>query len=172
MNAPAPRIEIPAPGTSFGGGFFSHPFILRAEVYGLVIANKAHGEFRDIWHKSTRKIVAGALSYNDGLANTIAMAEAGSPLATRIRELRLGDHDDWYLFDRAAALGAFYELQGTEAFKEGGVEAFEQEAYWTSTQYAGHASSAWSQDLFYGGYQDYHGKASKLLGRAVRRVKL
>ncbi|OYV43799.1 MAG: DUF1566 domain-containing protein, partial [Burkholderiales bacterium 21-58-4] len=41
--------------------------------------------------------VPGALSYNDGLANTMALAEAGSDLAKWALDLRIAGHDDWYI---------------------------------------------------------------------------
>ena len=47
-----------------------------------------------------RASVPGAESYSDGLANTNAMAEAGSPLAQWARGLRIDGHDDWYLPSR------------------------------------------------------------------------
>lgn len=44
-----------------------------------------------------RQSIDGALSYFDGRANTIAMAEGGSELAKWALGLRIGGNDDWYL---------------------------------------------------------------------------
>ena len=54
-----------------------------------------------------------------------------------------------------------------ELFQENGAEAFENLAYWSSTQYS--ADGAFCQD-FDGGSQGYLGKYYALRARAVRRV--
>src|SRR6266571_5785428 len=95
MNA-ATATETPALvlGQSFEGGFFGGYYFDRTRR-ALVWAPKAEGELHDVrWNKSLAE-VQGALSYVDGLANTIAMAEAGSELAKKILALRIGGHDDW-----------------------------------------------------------------------------
>jgi hypothetical protein len=48
---------------------------------------------------------------------------------------------------------------------------FEADWYWTSTQCAGVAQSAWVQG-FYGGDQDITRKGYELRARAVRRVPI
>jgi len=58
-----------------------------------------------------------------------------------------------------------------EAFREGGEQAFEDRAYWTSTQRAEGSSFAWCQ-YFSGGTQVYSGKLSELRARAVRRLPI
>jgi hypothetical protein len=50
-------------------------------------------------------------------------------------------------------------------------EHFEEEAYWSGTQYAGNDDSAWYQ-IFYHGNQDYYLKSSELRVRAVRRLPI
>jgi len=83
------------PGQPYGGGFFVAVYMLGAERRALILAPKAEGELKDMrWHKEYTD-VKGALSYVDGLANTIAMADAGSELAKKIRALRIDEHDDW-----------------------------------------------------------------------------
>jgi hypothetical protein len=96
MNAP---LEIPAVaiGMPLAGGFFAGKINVNGQHYCLIVAPKAEGEHDDIaWNKSTKSI-AGALSYFDGLANTVAMAEGGSKLAKWALDLRISGHDDWYL---------------------------------------------------------------------------
>jgi hypothetical protein len=84
-------------GQPMEGGFFMGAYMLGAERRGLVVANKAEGELRDVrWHKRFDP-VAGALSFVDGLANTVAMAAAGSELAQKILELRIGGVEGWHL---------------------------------------------------------------------------
>jgi hypothetical protein len=89
--------EIPTIiGTAMAGGFYVGRIRLGDEVRALIAAPKAEGQLIDVWN-STYKRVNGALSFNDGLANTIAMADAGSELAKKVRDLRIGGFDDWYI---------------------------------------------------------------------------
>jgi len=87
----------PLLGTSMGGGFYAGRVRIESTVYALIVAPKAEGEHKGaIWIPS-HKDVPGAKSYDDGLDNTRAMADAGSKLATWAIDLRIGGNDDWYL---------------------------------------------------------------------------
>jgi len=101
MNAPESRIEIPTvPGTPYGGGFFYGRIIDGDHLFALIVAPKDGGEHDDtIWNKSL-KAVTGASSYFDGMANTRAMAEAGSELAKWALGLQINGESDWYLPSR------------------------------------------------------------------------
>jgi hypothetical protein len=89
-------LALPAIGTPMEGGFYIGKILLPDGPYGLVKAPKALGDFADVtW--GPRNQVAGALSFVDGRANTLAMAEADSELARRILALRIEGKDDWYL---------------------------------------------------------------------------
>ena len=55
-----------------------------------------------------------------------------------------------------------------ELFQQGGEQAFETEAYWSSTQHAAHSGYAWYQ-YFDDGFQTSYGKSAELRVRAVRR---
>jgi hypothetical protein len=97
MNAMTEQAAVLVIGAAIGGGFFSGRIRVGEEVFGLVVAPKAEGEHKDTpWNKSLKR-VEGALSYFDGRANTIAMAEAGSKLAKWALGLKIDGHDDWYL---------------------------------------------------------------------------
>lgn len=99
MNAPA-NIEIPTlPGTPIAGGFFAGLIRIGDDTFALVVAPKAAGYTSKAWGEYG-KTIEGARSYNDGMANTIAMAEAGSALAQWARELNIDGHDDWYIPSR------------------------------------------------------------------------
>lgn len=88
---------LPIIGTSMDGGFYAGRIKIGEQVFALIVAPKAEGEHKDTtWNKST-KMVDAALSYCDGLANTKGMAAAGSKLAKWALDLRIADHDDWYL---------------------------------------------------------------------------
>lgn len=96
MNANTSSL-LPVAGQHFAGGIFSHVYMHGAERRALILSPKAEGELREMrWH-AKYGMVAGALSYFDGLANTRAMAEAGSELARRLLDLRIGGKDDWCL---------------------------------------------------------------------------
>ena len=88
---------IPLLGTSMGGGFYAGRIRIEDQVYALIVAPKADGELASTTWIARNKSVPGALSYCDGLANTQAMAEAGSKLAKWALDLRIGGADDWYL---------------------------------------------------------------------------
>lgn len=102
MNAVA-QVERPAiliPGAVFGGGFFAGYVRSGEQNYAIIVAPKAEGEHEDApWNKTT-KMVDGAQSFNDGRANTAAMAAAGSALAKWILALNINGCNDWYLPSR------------------------------------------------------------------------
>ena len=98
MNAiTAQPITHPAAiGAPMEGGHYIGAILLPDGLYGIAKAPKALGDFADMEWGPLRP-VPGALSFVDGRANTLAMAEAGSELAKRILALRIADKDDWYL---------------------------------------------------------------------------
>ena len=96
MNKAIETPETIPYGTAIGGGFFSGFIRINGELVALISAPKAEGEIREIWNDNYKN-VAGATSFFDGLANTKAMADAGSPLAKWALELRIGGNDDWYI---------------------------------------------------------------------------
>lgn len=165
------QIALPTIGAPFAGGFYAGRLFIRDEPHALILAPKADGELEDVrWHKNTKRI-DGATHYADGLANTRAMAEAGSPLAKQILALRIGGFDDWHLPSRLQALVLFGELRALPQFAEDQPEGLATEWYWTSAQHAEGSGFAWYQSFFYG-YQDRFHKACELRARAVRTIKL
>jgi hypothetical protein len=165
MNASEPAVAIPTViGAQFGGGRYVGKYFVGEQAYALIVAPKDAGE-----HDETKwgglKEVKGALSYNDGLANTRSMAEAGSALAKWALALRIGDYDDWHIPSRLESLVMFGETKGTEAFD------FELDWYWTSTQHASPSDFAWCQ-LFLDGYQNLDLKGYELRARAVRSIPI
>ena len=158
-------------GTPFGGGFLTGRFFIGADAYALITSPRTEGDYEpQVWNNSSKK-VAGALSYCDGLANTDAMAKAGSQLAKRIHGLRIGGFKDWYLPSREEQLLQFYNLSTAKGFAKGGAQCLGPTWYWSSTQHASDASYAWSQYFGYGS-QDSLGKGYLCRARAVRRIKI
>lgn len=100
MNAPAGLSLTTAFGTLLEGGFYAGRIRLPDGEYAVIVAPKGDGEHADsVWNKSTKRI-DGALSFFDGLANTQAMAAAGSKLAQWALDLRIDGFADWYLPSR------------------------------------------------------------------------
>lgn len=198
--------EIPSvPGTPYAGGFYVSKFELNGELFALVVAPKAGGQRNDIeWNESSKQ-VEGAVSYIDGMANTEAMATAGSELAKWARELQIGGFNDWYIPSQDELELCYRYLKPTtednthymrsginlsavpptrpytkeipvqtsaEPFRDENAEAFDERAYWSSTQCAGDESSAWAQCFSLGGFQDWGLKCYVFRARAVRKIKL
>jgi hypothetical protein len=79
--------------TPFEGGFFAGLFKQGGETRALIVSGK-EGNLEGVWGEYGQD-VSGARSYTDGLANTIAMAEAGSELAKQALMLEIGGFTDW-----------------------------------------------------------------------------
>lgn len=86
------------PGTPYAGGFYAGRININGEQYAIIVAPKAAGEVEAAWHKDAA--AANSLSFFDGLANTKAMAEAGSELAQRMLSMSIYGLSDWYLPSR------------------------------------------------------------------------
>jgi hypothetical protein len=193
-------------GAAMEGGFYAGRIILDGSPFGLVTAPKALGQLEaSIWIARS-KAVPDARSYCDGMANTRAMAEAGSKLAKQAFAVRIGGFDDWYLpsldeielcyrhlkpgvdknwcFARCGINlnslppGSPYTPDSpvqtmADAFRAGGAEAFDQVAYWSSTQHVSVSDSgcAWGQG-FVDGNQLIWDTDGKLPARVVRRFPL
>lgn len=186
------------PGTPFAGGFYAGRIRIADQIFALIVAPKAEGEFEEAWNGST-KAVEDAASYFDGRANTLAMAAAGSELAKNALRMQTGGFNDWYIPSRdelelcyrnlkpttetnysyrgdnpsSIPVGYIYTRDcpaqtQTDAFKAGGAEAFSDEWYWTSTQGAAYPDCAWMQLFGYGGQSIGH-ESYECRARAVRR---
>jgi hypothetical protein len=125
----------------------------------IILATDPSADVQDCAWGPYGKDVPGAKSYGDGLANSRAMAEAGSDLAKAMLALNIEGHADWYLMSADEARLAFIAARNH----------MPKEWHWTSTQYS--ATGAWSQ-LFDGGSQGIYGKVYQGRARAVRRFKL
>ncbi len=87
----------PIIGSAMGGGLYAGRIFIGDKPFSLIVAPKAEGEHKPaIWIQGSKEVPC-ASSYNDGLANTQAMAEAGSKLAKWALGLEIGGENDWYL---------------------------------------------------------------------------
>lgn len=78
------------------GGYFSGKVRINDALFGVITAPKAGGQFSGIWLPSYDD-VPGAGSFFDSRANTIAMAEAGSPIAKQALATTINGHSDWVI---------------------------------------------------------------------------
>lgn len=113
MNAIA-KAALPAIGAAFEGGFFAGLFTLNGETYGLVVAPKAQGELEEARWGNYGNDLQGAISFNDGLANTRAMAEAESDLGRWMLALDINGFADWHLPSRDELEICYRNLKPTE----------------------------------------------------------
>jgi hypothetical protein len=145
--------DLPEPGQPLAGGTFVTRYWLNGEERALVLLND---ELTGAWGQYGQ-VVIGAKSYSDGAANTRAMAEAGSELATKVLEL------DAHIPSR---------LEGAllmTAKAEGVVTLREDRWHWLSTQYS--ANDAFFMDFEDGWIYD-DGKLNERLVRPVRSLPI
>jgi len=193
--------KLPTLGDSCLSGFYGDRIRIGAAIFAVVWAPKALGETTGVW-LPTYTDVPGARSCFDSMANTRAMAEAGSPIAKWALELEIDGCRDWCIpardvlelgyrrfkpgsrsnatsfrdGDNASSVPAGYPYTAeapaqTEvaAFRTGGAEAFEEEWYWSSTQYSDYG--AFNQDFDFG-FQNGIDKKYEGRVRAVRLIQL
>lgn len=191
--------EIPTIiGTEMDGGFYAGRIIVKGDPFAIILPPKAQRQHDGIEWNESSKMVEGAASFSDGHANTIAMSKAGSKLAQWALDMNLyiPAQDELEIIYRnlkpTTETNSQYGRSGinvsaieptkpytlampaqtlAEAFKEGGIEAFDPVAYWSSTQHATYSFCAWCQ-YFDGGYQYDYNKYDELCGVAVRRLPI
>jgi len=96
MNAAAIDLPPSIAAAPLEGGFYAGRILVAGILYALIVSPKAEGERKaGVWSKSYDSV--DALSWNDGQANTAAMAESGSALAKWAQGLRIGGYSDWYI---------------------------------------------------------------------------
>ena len=193
------QANIPAIGAALEGGFYAGRVQIDGQQYALVVAPKADGETTGKWGEYGQD-VPGARNYNDGRANTLAMAEAGSALAQWALGLSIAGHDDWYLPSRDELEILYRNLKPTDdenycSFRDGdnasslpaGYPYTEESPAQTAVE-AFQASQAeafeprwhWTSTQFSpgyawtqdftGGYQTPNHKFTELRARAVRKI--
>ena len=94
MNDRLAALTTLAYGTPVEGGFFAGYIATPEGRFGIAVAPKAAGEIKGQW-LPRYKAVPGARSTYDCRANTLAMAEAGSPIAKQILGLDINGCTDW-----------------------------------------------------------------------------
>ncbi len=149
--------ELPAIGQALADGVFYSRTWLNGKEYAYVDLGKAR-EFTGEWGEYGFNI-EGASSYRDGAANTIAMAEAGSPIAKLALEIGEG-----VFIPSAMELAALYAAK-----QAGEIDGFQDRWYWSSSQYSSHFAFS---TVFTGGNTLYGGKDGEFRVRAVRKIRI
>jgi hypothetical protein len=96
-----PKLTTPPStyGAPFEGGFYGGKIKIGLAIFAIVWAPKAEGEIKGKW-MDTYTDVQGATSCFDSMANTRAMAEAGSDIAKQALAASIGGHTDWCIPSR------------------------------------------------------------------------
>lgn len=116
--------ELPAIGQPLADGIFATRYWLNG-VERAMIDMGADREFTGKWGEYGVN-VEGAKSFRDGAANTIAMVEAGSPIAKLAMEIGEG-----------VFIPSALELNLLFAAKDAGeIGSFQDRWYWSSSQFS------------------------------------
>ena len=102
-------IGSPAPG-----GFLAGRILVAGVIHALIVSPKAQGDIEATPWNGSEKMVTGAQSYFDGLANTQAMADAGSALAKKVLALEIDGCADFYIPSRDELELIYRNLKPTE----------------------------------------------------------
>ena len=95
MNQDQELFLVPeAIGTPFEGGFYGGKIRIGLTVFDIIWAPKAQGEINGNWLPKYAS-VPGAASCYDSMANTKAMAEAGSSIAKAALAADINGFRDW-----------------------------------------------------------------------------
>ncbi|MFH0108359.1 hypothetical protein [Pseudomonas aeruginosa] len=147
--------DLPEIGQPLADGTFFARHWLNGKEYAYVDLGKS-AEFTGEWGEYGQD-VDGAVSYRDGASNTVAMAEAGSPIAKQAMEIGEG-----------VFIPSVLELALLFSAKQAGeLSGFADGWYWSSSQYS--ADSAFIT-LFVGGYTYYSVKYYAFRVRPVRKI--
>lgn len=82
-------------GDALGGGYYSGLIRIGDDLHALIVSPREHGEFNSVRLLDDANPVPGADSFADGLANTRALAEAGSELAAKVLALEINGVGGW-----------------------------------------------------------------------------
>ncbi|NYU58350.1 hypothetical protein [Pseudomonas aeruginosa] len=147
--------DLPEIGQPLADGTFFARQWLNGKEYAYVDLGKS-AEFTGEWGEYGQD-VDSAVSYRDGASNTVAMAEAGSPIAKQALEIGEG-----VFIPSALELALLFSAK-----QAGELSGFADRWYWSSSQCS--ANLAFSSDFSVGGTR-YHGKDNAFRVRPVRKI--
>ncbi|MCY1408304.1 hypothetical protein D3C76_421640 [compost metagenome] len=153
--------DLPAFGQPLADGIFVTRYWLNGVEYALIELG-AEQEFEGEWSERDQS-VEGAKSYSDGLANTVAMAEAGSLIARKTLEIGEG-----------VFIPAALELNLLFAANDAGeISSFEDPHlnrwYWSSSKLS--ATLALRADVYLNLLEPYN-RDWEFLIRPVRKIPI
>ncbi|MGV5152340.1 hypothetical protein ACV4VX_08625 [Pseudomonas aeruginosa] len=147
--------DLPEIGQPLADGTFFGRHWLNGKEYAYIDLGKS-AEFTGEWGEYGQD-VGGAVSYRDGASNTVAMAEAGSPIAKQALEIGAG-----------VFIPSVLELALLFSAKQAGeLPGFSDRWYWSSSQCS--ANYAFLTD-FNDGFTGSGGKSYGLRVRPVRKI--
>ncbi|HFX2006178.1 TPA: hypothetical protein ACV5N7_002513 [Pseudomonas aeruginosa] len=147
--------DLPEIGQPLADGTFFVRHWLNGKEYAYVDLGKS-AEFAGEWGEYDQD-VDGAVSYRDGASNTVAMAEAGSPIAKQAMEIGEG-----------VFIPSILELALLFSAKQAGeLSGFADRWYWSSSQCSAYGAFTTG---FYDGYTDYNVKSDGFRVRPVRKI--
>lgn len=192
-------IQIPEIGQPFNGGYYGGLIRIGGVLFAIVWAPKEHGSLHGAWNDQATH--TDATSYCDSMANTVAMAAAGSKLAVQALNLEINGHRDWCIpardvlelgyrhlkptthttactfraGDNPSSLPAGYPY--TDSLQQTTAEHFRADGSqafdptWHWSSSQYSADCAWGQ-YFGNGGQSSNGKKFQARARAVRMVQV
>lgn len=141
---------LPAIGQPLGGGFFAGRIFFDGAEHAIIDSGREFEALAQWWEQPGQRVnVRGALSFHDGRANTVAMAEAGSAVARKVLAMTIRGQSGWHLpsIEQLQVMRAnLLQLPDWDRYystlRAGGpAQAFTHMEYWSSTQNA--AGSSW-----------------------------
>lgn len=157
------ELKLPRIGASWRGQGGKFVGLIRGENgqpdYGLVVPIHESASLKGSYGPYDR--LEDAESEYDGMANTRAMAAAGSAIAKRALALRIDGYADFYIGSRHEASMAYLNALGLYAAGY----------HWTSTQSRANDAYAWAQYFDDGNQLSYH-KGNELPVVVLRRVPI
>ncbi|HCH0514904.1 hypothetical protein ACSLV1_09240 [Pseudomonas aeruginosa] len=147
--------ELPEIGQPLADGTFFARHWLNGKEYAYIDLGKS-AEFTGEWGEYGQD-VGGAVSYRDGASNTVAMAEAGSPIAKQALEIGAG-----IFIPSALELALLFSTK-----QAGELSGFSDRWYWSSSQYSANFAFI---TYFSGGFTGNGGKGSVRRVRPVRKI--
>ncbi|MFV3285403.1 hypothetical protein ACNFCI_15320 [Pseudomonas sp. NY15356] len=141
---------LPAAGQPLAGGFYAGRLFFDGAEHAVIDAGREFEAVAQWWEQPGPRVnVRGALSFHDGLANTRAMAEAGSAIARKVLGMTIRGQRGWHLpsIEELQVMRAnLLQLPDWDRYysscRAGGpAQAFTHMEYWSSTQNS--AGSSW-----------------------------
>lgn len=168
---------LPALGQPFGGGFYAGRYFLRGEERALVVADQSAGFVGQWWDAMGPRPSIEAQDFLDGMANTRAMAAAGSAAAAKVLLMRSNGQGEWHIPARDELVLLQVNLLQLAAFQFGGEQALRMPLtygeYWSSTQKrSGRTGLAWCLNMKPGCTADTNWAIREKMIRPVRSIPI